>query len=49
MTSNCSGLVWKRVKASSEVPKTWTVTWQPVSCSKGVIQSTDGSVEPSSA
>jgi hypothetical protein len=35
--------------ASAEVAKVLTVTWQPVCCSKGVTQSTAGSVEPSSA
>jgi hypothetical protein len=49
MTSNCSGFCWKSVNASSDVPKTWTVVSQPVSCSNGVIQSTSGLVEPSSA
>ena len=41
--------VFIRLTASSEVPKYLTSTWQPVSFSKGVTQSTDGSVEPSSA
>ncbi len=35
--------------ASSEVVKYLTDTWQPVSSSNGVTQSTDLSVEPSSA
>ena len=35
--------------ASSEVPKYFMLAWQPVSCSNGVTQSTDLSVEPSSA
>ena len=38
-----------RLTASSEVLKYFTSTWQPVSFSKGVTQSTDLSVEPSSA
>jgi hypothetical protein len=33
---------------SSEVAATLTLTWQPVSCSNGVTQSTLLSVEPSS-
>ena len=33
--------------ASSEVPKYFTLAWQPVSSSNGVTQSTDLSVEPS--
>ena len=37
------------VTASSEVPKYFTSTWQPVSSSNGVTQSTALSVEPSSA
>jgi hypothetical protein len=35
--------------ASSEVPNVVTLTLQPVSFSKGVTQSTVGSVEPFSA
>ncbi len=35
--------------ASSEVAKYFTLAWQPVSCSNGVTQSIDLSVEPSSA
>ena len=35
--------------ASSEVPKYLTLAWQPVCSSNGVTQSTDLSVEPSSA
>ena len=38
-----------KVTASSEVPKYFTLTSQPVSSSKGVTQSTLLSVEPSSA
>ncbi len=34
---------------SSEVGAVLTLTWQPVSFSNGVTQSTLGSVEPSSA
>ena len=37
-----------RVTISSEVLPTFTFTWQPVSFSNGVTQSTFGSVEPSS-
>ena len=37
------------VTASSEVPKYFTLTSQPVSSSKGVTQSTLLSLEPSSA
>ena len=46
MTSNCSGLVENRVYASSDVPKIWALTLQPVSVWKSVTQSTAGSVEP---
>src|SRR5215213_1449511 len=38
-----------RLTASSEVPKYFTLALQPVCCSKGVTQSTDLSVLPSSA
>src|SRR5437899_1253279 len=49
MTSNFSGFVVKRLNASSEVPKTWTVTLQPVLSSNGFTQFTSGEVEPFSA
>src|SRR3954447_1875495 len=38
-----------RLTASSEVPKYFTVAWQPVAFSKGVTQSVFGSLVPSSA
>ena len=41
--------VFIRLTISSEVPNVLTLTWQPVSFSNGVTQSTVGSVEPSSA
>ena len=40
--------VFMRFRASSEVPKVFVVTSQPVSSSNGVTQSTAGSFEPSS-
>jgi hypothetical protein len=40
--------VFISVTISSEVLPIVTFTWQPVFCSKGVTQSTEGSVEPSS-
>ena len=46
-TSYCPDFI--RLTASSEVPKYFTSTWQPVSFSNGVTQSTALSVEPSSA
>ena len=46
MTSNFSGFVENRLNASSDVPKTWTVTLQPVASSNGFTQSTAGSVPP---
>ena len=36
------------VTISSDVLPSFTLTWQPVSCSKSDTQSTFGSVEPSS-
>src|SRR3954454_24807450 len=41
--------VFIRFTASSEVPKYFTLAWQPVAFSNGVTQSTLGSLEPSSA
>src|SRR3954447_19829440 len=38
-----------RLTASSEVPKYFTVAWQPVAFSNGVTQSVFGSLLPSSA
>src|SRR3954462_15915370 len=38
-----------RLTASSEVPKYFTVVWQPVPFSNGVTQSVFGSLVPSSA
>ena len=46
MTSNSLGFVVNRLNASSDVPKTWTVTLQPVASSNGLTQSTAGSVDP---
>jgi len=46
-TSYCP--VFIRLSASSEVPKVFTLTLQPVCCSNGPTQLTFGSLEPFSA